>query len=252
MSMSLRAGVGALLAGVLAVAGLALAVPTGAETSPSAVGSLSFQVIDGDFQLEALRVYAVPSSRCDSNIVPSDVTVLVGGVPITDDSQVTVIGMNVNNAVDLVIHPAAAGAPGTINTIGVSVSCLSATTPTVFNGGLSYAQIDITKTVVGVGPAGAQFTVNATCTGPLVTSVGSLAPTVDPATSLDLLLSDGQTGSIFATTSVIGGSCAITETDSLGAVNSLIAPGIVPITSPTRSLVSVTNTFPEATPKFTG
>ena len=252
MSTSLRAGVGALIAGVLTIAGLAIAVPTGAEVKPSDVASLSFQFIDGDYQLGDLRVYAIPSAPCDSNIVPSDVTVLVGGVPITDDSLVTVIGMNDNDLIDLVIHPTAAGAPGTINTIGVSLSCLSSTTPTVFNGGIPYAQLDITKTVVGAGPADGQFAVNATCTPPIVGSVGSTEPTAISTTSLDFVLTAGQTASVFAALPGIGGSCAITETDSLGAVNSSVTPGIVPITTPTRSLVSVVNTFPEATPKFTG
>lgn len=252
MSMSLRAGVGALIAGALAVAGLAFAVPTGAETSPAAVGNLTFNYPEGFFQKDSLKVEVDPSAACDSNIVASDVTVLVNSVPTTDDSLVTVVGMGVDARFGLVVHPAAAAALNGINSIGISLSCLSSTTPTVFNGGLIYAQIDITKTVVGAGPAGGQFGVNSTCTRPVALSVGSLEPTTVSETSMDFLLSDGQTGSVFAASFAVGGSCAITETDSLGALTSTVAPGIVTLTSPTRTLVSVTNTFPEATPKFTG
>jgi len=234
-----RSSLGAILAGALLASALAFAAPSGAA-APSTTGSLipSFPDLfqEGMFEAEVLA-----SGSCDSNIVASDVTVLKNGQPTND---VAVVELGVDGSFGLVIGPGASSAPPAENLLSISLTCQVSSAPATFTGVIGWAQIDVTKTVVGDAPEGAEFTIDAECTPSVLASVASLPG----PTSLSLVLGAGQTSSIFA---VSNGTCVLTETDSQGALESTVTPGSVTISSSTTQTVEVVNTF-ATKPRFTG
>lgn len=247
MLRSARATVGALLAGALVASLVAFAAPSGA-TTPSAPGALTPTFDEGVFQEGILESEISVSGSCDSNIVASDVTVLKDGLPTND---VAVVGLDVDAAFGLLIGPGAASTAPTPNVISISLTCQVSGSPATFTGVIGWAQIDVTKTVTGEGPADGEFEITAVCTRVALDSIGPVAvsPSAIDTTTLVMPLKAGETGSIFAVTN---GSCDFSETNALGATQSVIDNPTITISSSITQKVSVTNTFPEATPKFTG
>ena len=245
MFRSVRAGLGAVFAGALVASMVAFAAPSGA-VAPAGPAGLTPSFPEGVFQGGTLRSVVVMSAACDANVVASNVTILKAGVPTTD---ATVVELGQTGSFGLLIGAGAASTPGSTNQLDLSLACLMSSTPVTLTGTISWAQIDVTKTVVGGGTIDGDFEITAVCSAPTAGSVGAAAISPAPATptTLTLPLGAGETGSVFA---VSNGTCDFTETNTLGALESAVTPGSITISSSTTQTVSVVNTF--ATPRFTG
>lgn len=246
MFRSARGAVGALFAGALLASVVAFTAPSGATLAPSPTALVpSFTGFFFEGMLEATVGVA---GACDSNITATQVTVLKNGQPTND---VAIVELASPTTFGLVIGPGASSAPPATNGLNLSMTCPVSTVPTVFTGVIGWAQIDVTKTVVGDGPADGEFEITAVCTRNALASVdpASITPSFISSTTLEIPLKAGETGSVFA---VSNGICTFTETNSLGAIESTVDNPSITIASSTTQSVSVTNTFPEITPRYTG
>lgn len=252
MSTSLRAGVGALFATVFAAASLALAGPTIATAGtvePAGPVQVNFVPITSPFTADSLQVGVGVVQACDSNITATDVVITKDSLPVP---AIFLLAGVAPNGFTMSVPASVAGPPGSTNMLTVAITCNVSSSPLTQTGEFYWSQINVTKTVVGSGPAGATYPILVSCIRPVAASVGPAS--VDPATisapvDIPLALADGATGSVLTMTP--GGSCSISETDTLGATSSLISASVITIVPGTTYAVDVTNTFAE-TPRFTG
>lgn len=240
-TMSLRAGIAAVAATVFAAATIALAPPSGAIPASINYGPVASAV----FQPGSLKMAGTLTGTCDATITSGQVTFTVGGVPTT---AVTASDFTTNGFVATVPQGLAVGGNVT-NTVVASVTCSVSSSPLTFTNSFTWAQIDVTKAVEGDAPAGATFPISIDC-GAVAGSVpGSVGPaTLPPATSFSGSVGAGQTFSLFAVTN---GECTVTETDTLGALSSVVSPTTVTIANSYLYPVTITNTF-AAKPRFAG
>ena len=251
MSTSLRAGLGALFASVLTAASLALAGPAIATTTPvapSGVTAISFVATGNQISADSIQVGAVLPSACDSAVAAGEITITQYSAPVP---QVTVTAGLAPDYFVMVVPSSIANAPGGINSINASVTCNVSSTPVTMTGIFGWAQINITKLVEGPAPAGAAFPVAVQCT-PVISGASIGTSSVEPATApltFAFSIANRETKSLLAVTNA---NCTIAEADSMGATTSLVSPATVTISASTTYNVTITNTFPEATPKFTG
>lgn len=244
MSRSDRTAAAVATSGLLAVATLALAGPTAAQGEDIAYVPFNFEV----FQSGELLIVAELSTGCDTPLTADQITFEFGGAP-TADIVATVDGSQ--SEFLITVPQDLATVAGSLNVAQVSVTCDVMGVPETRSTPLGWAQINVTKTVVGDGPA----------TG--FRAVIECAPTVGSGTTFDIEFDAGETFAVFAVTN---GSCAIEETETLGATSSNVSPGEVEIQESRLYPVEITNTFPEAsstttttspggepvTPRFTG
>lgn len=241
MTRTVRAGVGAFLTTVLAAATLALAAPSGAQ--PAAI---TFSPSGAAMQVGSLVVVGTLATPCDTTPAASAVTFEFGGAPTTAVTATIVSASQFTLTVPSTLKTV----PGASEDLTVTVTCPVATAPVQSTGVLEWAQIDITKTVTGDGPTGARYTIDGACLFDQADSMTSttLSPAVLVPTTFSVQLAAGEKASLMFTDSA---ACAFTEPDPLGAATT-IDPGEVVLDLPTLFLVDVTNTYPTATPKFTG
>ena len=246
MSRPLRRTVAILVAVALATIGSVLAVPAGA-TSPAAALTI-LPLADGPL-VQAGGFAAKGSLRgvvCDTAIDSAAVVYTLNGTPTTAIER----GATTANSFDFFIPAGLRSTPGVVDILGMSLTCNVSSTPTTFAGEAVWAEFAVTKVVAGDAPADAKFTVTASCTWvePLSVSPGSVLPAA--AQEFTFNLAAGETGSVMAFTAA---TCTFAETDAGGATSSEILPaGPQTVLASHLYPVTVTNTFPAATPKFTG
>ena len=246
MSRPLRRTLATLFAMALATIGLVLAVPASA-TSPASAPTIT-PLADGP--LVQANGFAVTGSlggtSCDAAIDSAAVVYTLNGTPTTAIDR----GTTTANSFDFLIPAGLRSTPGVEDILGMSLTCNVASTPTTFTGQLVWAEFAVTKVVTGDAPAGAKFTVTASCTWTEVLSVspGSVSPAA--AQEFTFNLAAGESGSVMAFTDA---TCTFAETDAGGATSSEILPaGPQTVLASHLYPVTVTNTFPAATPKYTG
>lgn len=245
MSHSLRAGVGALAAAVIAAATLVLAAPAGAAP---AVYDLYFNPATSTIQAGGLAVIATIDTPCDTAPTASDVTFSFNGTPVADITATILSNQTFSFTVPQGLRTVP-GDAGLTDQLEVTIQCTIGTDPGIASNQLSWGQIDITKVVVGDAPAGAEFVIDAVCTADPVAAVGSIAPaTLPEPVELSFSMVGGETSSIFL---MFAGMCEIAETQNAGAVSSVVSMTTVVADMPTLIPVTVTNTF-EVKPAFTG
>lgn len=217
------------LAGALAVVFTAATLVLGGPSSalPPSI-SVTFPAL---FQEGALAAEASLGIGCDETLTADDIDFIFNGEPT---SAVTVSdladgGFSFSVPDSLATEPA----PATL-LLDIVVTCDIGASPVTLSFVIGWAQIQVSKTVVGDAPAGASFPMAVDCESDL-----------RALTSFTFDLADGESWSVFAVTA---GSCAVEEVDDLGALSSTITPEVATITSSSLFPVEVINTFPEAPP----
>lgn len=236
MIRSVRAAVGTLFAVALLAGGLTIASPAGGLATNINVTPSTPDLI----QANGFNATATLSGSCDATITESEVTFTFGGSPITDIE----VSNLADGGFDFTIPPGLTKA-GVATPLVVTVNCLVSTVPTTFTSiDIVWAEIGITKVVTGEAPADAVYSIEVVCGSPSPASISPAA--IDQFT---FELANGETGYLLFFTA---DTCTITETESQGATTSTVDPGSVTINGSFLFPVTVTNTFPEAQPKFTG
>ena len=250
-----RAGIGTLVATALTAATLAFAAPSGAAAATITVNPTALGFTEGHL----LVVPLLSGGGCSANITASEITLTFNGTPTTAP---TVEGVGdaffgkYQFAVD--IPASLASVPGVTNTLGVSVTCNVSSVPVTFTGTFEFSQIDITKVVEGAAPAGAAYPIEVSCSSGAVAASSVGASSVGTSAlyqqAFKFTLAAGQTHSLLTGgdgVNGVNGTCAITETDSLGATNTVISPSAVTVTATTTYPVTITNSY-VTRPAFTG
>lgn len=200
--------------------------PVGADGDP--IITVTFPAL---FQEDSLAAEASLEDSCDETVTAEDIAFVFNGEPTTavTASDFADGGFLFSVPDSLATEPAPAEL-----FLDISVTCDVSGTPTTQQATIGWAQIQVSKTVVGDGPAGAAFPMAVDCES----SLGDV-------TSFEFDLADGESWSVFAVTA---GGCAVEELDDLGALSSTVTPEFAEITSSSLFPVEVTNTFPEAPP----
>jgi len=240
-STSLRAGVGAVVLALVTAVTFAVAPASGAVS----VYDLTINPVGGAYiQNGELQMVAQLDTPCDEVPTASQVTFSYDGVEID-----TIVPFIVDAANFAFVVPASLmTTPAAL--LFVRLDCEIESVDSFGENNVEWAQIDVTKVVVGDAPVGAEFTVNVECMAEPILSVGSLETADVPEPySFNLQLTAGATGSVMA---LIPAECAIAETENAGALSSVVSVPLVVIDDIGIIPVTVTNTFAAATPKFTG
>lgn len=256
MPRSIRTATALVASGILLGTTFMLAGPSSAQAP-----AIGFAPVGGSlFQPTELQVEATLTSSCDDPLTASQIDFEFDGAPTT---AVTATVDGSANQFLVTVPQTLATDPSTPNLVDVAVSCDVGGSLVTQVATLGWAQINVTKTVVGDGPAGG-YRIVIDCEQVVSgASVGGAAIAGSPAESIfDIDLEDGETFPVFALTN---GVCTIEETDSLGATSSVVSPPEVTIAASALYPVTITNTFPEAptttttvpagepaTPRFTG
>lgn len=228
-----RARVAAAVATVFVASSIALAGPSGAQ------GGLVVTFPGGLFQGEELAAVGTLSSPCDGPITAGQVSFEFNG----DPTDLVTVGDFTTNSFSFVIPDELATEPAPAETaLLVKVNCTNAAAPVERSSTIGWAQIQVTKTVVGDGPLGASYPMAVDCES----NMGDLA-------DFEFELADGESWSVFAVTA---GGCGIEELDDLGARSTEYVgsepspqyPASVIMTSLSLFPVEVINTFPVTPP----
>lgn len=243
----LRAALGASLTAVVAAASLVLSTPSGALLAPE----ISFAPVGAPLQVGSMSVLATLSTACDAVPEASAITFAYDGSPTTMVSASVVSASQFT----FVIPSGLRTVTGALDRLEVSITCPVATAPVQYSGIVEWAQIDITKVVVGEGPIDGRFTINGACgfdgtdSGPTPTVSTMTSPAQSTPIEFTVRLTAGEKTSLFLSEGAI---CEFAESDGLGATSTSISPTELVVDEPTLYAVTVTNTFPTATPRFTG
>lgn len=222
MHRATRTRLGGTFAVVFAVTTLALVGPSWA---PPAALNVSFPAL---FQEGALGASVSLSPNCDQAVTAEEISFTFNGTPTSavTASAFTTSGFSISIPDSLATEPA----PATLS-LEISVTCDANGSPVTLANTISWAQIQVSKTVVGDAPSGASFAMAVDC----ATDAGVETP------PFEFELADGESWSVFAVTA---GGCAVEETDDLGALSSTVTPAVATITSSSLFPVEVVNTFP--------